>query len=349
LVFVHELGHYLGCVWLKVRVKSFSIGMGKEIYGWTNKRNERWKISCLPIGGYVMMYGDADASSGKADKKLLESLTEEEKKTIIYFQPAWKKFIITFLGPFFSLLFGVILLTEMYSIKGISTVKPIINGVIENTPAYNIFKENDIVLEINKRKISNFNDIMQMVTISNGKELNFKILRDKKEIFIALKPEIKNTKDMFGNEIEIPFIGIKSQLETIEKLNTFQAFGESVKTTYNMCKNTLIVLKQMIMRERKANELGGPIKIAKYSSQSFKGGFWTTIYFMAILTINLGLMNLLPIPILDGGALLFLLLEMIFRKEIPEKVQDKLLRVGFGILIFVMLFATLNDIKGFIK
>ncbi|MDR0423685.1 MAG: RIP metalloprotease RseP [Rickettsiales bacterium] len=347
LVFVHELGHYLGCVWLNVRVSSFSIGMGKEIFGWTNKRKERWKISMLPIGGYVMMYGDADASSGKADKNLLENATEEDKKTIIYFQPAWKKFIITFLGPFFSLLFGVILLTFMYNVKGISVMEPIVADVLPDSPSFGILRKDDVILEIDDKKISYFSEVVQTVALSNGEVLRFKILRDGEVIDEDIVPSINEAKDMFGNSVEVPFIGVVSRVESVKRLNIFQSFMHGVKATFTISKNTLLVLKQMVLRERGTDDLGGPIKIAKYSSQSFRNGFWTTIYFIAMLTINLGLMNLLPIPVLDGGALLFLLLEMIFRKEIPENIQDKLLRVGFGILIFIMLFATFNDVKSF--
>jgi regulator of sigma E protease len=369
LVFVHEIGHYLACVWCKVRVASFSIGMGKEIYGWNNKRNERWKISLLPIGGYVMMYGDADASSGKADKKMIENLSDEEKRGIIYFQPPWKKFIIAFMGPFFSLMFGVIVLTGIYFTAGIKVISPIIGNVLPDTPADGILTFGDKILEINGKEINDFKDISTAIAINGDNEpLNIKIFRvngtftktlidnttETKDItteeYVVIYPKMRDEKDMFGNDIKIPFIGIAPlQDEYVIKLGIFKAFIESINTTYRLCKNTLIVLGQMISGRRNADDIGGPIKIAKYSSQSFRNGFRTTVYFMAVLSINLGLMNLLPIPILDGGALLFLVIQMIIRREIPEKIQEKLLNIGFVFLLFVMFFATINDIKGFFK
>ncbi|MDR2526252.1 MAG: RIP metalloprotease [Rickettsiales bacterium] len=349
LVFVHEIGHYLACLWFNVRVASFSIGMGKELWGRTNKRGERWKISLFPIGGYVMMYGDSDASSGSADKELLKNATEEEKKTIIYFQPKWKKFIIAFMGPFFNLVFAILLFTFIYNVRGISIIKPIVNDVLKDSPSYNILQKDDVIIEINGETINNFNQIKIQTSLSNGEPLNIKFLRNDVENTTIITPQKKVTEDVFGNQYEDFFIGVASSEVNYIKINIFQAFIESAKTAYNMCKNTLIILGQVITGRRGGDNFGGPLKIAKYSAQSFNGGIMLVIYFLAMLSVNLGFLNLLPIPVLDGGNLLFLLIEMIIRRNIPEKLQEKLLQVGFGILVFIMVFATFNDIKFFLQ
>lgn len=348
LVFVHEYGHYLGCVLCNIRVESFSIGMWKEIWGWTDKRGVRWRVSLLPIGGYVKMYGDADASSARADKELLARLTEEEKKTIIHFQPAWKKFLVTFFGPAFNLVFATLLFTAMHRFNGILIAKPIINDVLADSPAFNILKKDDLILKINDKKIESFNQIGIVAMMSNGEPLHIKILRDDKELEVEVVPQIRETKDAFGNDVKLHYIGVISKTTERQDINILEAFLEAIKTTWRICKNSLIMLWQIIIGQRNADGLGGPLKIAKYSMQSFRGGIGLVVYLMAMLSANLGLMNLLPIPVLDGGNLLFLLIEMVIRRSIPEKIQEKLLQAGLGILLFMMVFATLNDIRGFL-
>ena len=350
LVFIHEYGHFLGCKICGVKVDSFSIGMGRELWGWTDKSGVRWKISILPFGGYVKMFGDDDASSGRPDQDVLDEMTEEDKKVSFYFQNVYKKFLIVFFGPLFNLIFAVLLLTAVIKHNGISDLKPIIASVVENSPAYNGgLQENDLILEINDKKIKSFNDISNIVMINNLKPLNIKILRNNEEINKTIQPTLNKTKDMFGNEVEAPSIGIISKEAQQKKVNIFQSFVEANRVVLKMCKDTLVVIGQMITGNRNADGLGGPLKIAKYSAQSFQGGLFMVIYFMALISANLGLMNLLPIPVLDGGHLLFFIIEMIARRPIPDKVQDKLLKVGFTILILIMIFATFNDVRGFFK
>lgn len=350
LVFVHEYGHYLGCRICGVKVDSFSIGMGKELYGWTDKRGVRWKISMLPFGGYLKMYGDDDVASGKADKNLLDKMTEEDKKVSFYFQNVYKKFLIVFFGPFFNLIFAILLLTCFIRVNGINRTEPIINMVIEESPASKVgLLEGDLIISINDEKVENFNQVINKITLNNLNLLKVIILRNNEKIEFNIQPELIKTSDMFGNEIEVPGIGIASIPKEPIKVNILQSFIEANKNVYKMCKDTLIVLGQIITGNRGTDGLGGPLKIAKYSIQSFNGGFMMVIYFMALISANLGLMNLLPIPVLDGGHLLFFIIEMIVKKPIPEEIQDKLLQLGFAILIIIMLFATFNDVKGFFK
>jgi len=347
LVFVHEYGHYLGCKICGVKVDSFSIGMGKELWGWTDKHGVRWKVSMLPFGGYLKMYGDDDIASGKADQKVIEHMTSDDKKVSFYFQNAYKKFLIVFFGPFFNLIFAVLLLTTVIRVNGISDVKPIADIVVKDSPAYKAGLMNgDLIISINNKDVKNFNEIVNIITVNNLKPLNIKISRDGKIVEKVVNPQLIESQDMFGNKIKIAGIGISTSLKKPQKVGIFRAFLEANRSVYNMCKDTLVILGQMIAGHRNMDGLGGPIKIAKYSAQSFSGGFITVIYFMALISANLGLMNLLPIPVLDGGHLLFFLIEMIIRRPIPEKIQDKLLQGGFAILIGIMVFATFNDIKG---
>ncbi len=348
LVFVHEYGHYLGCKICGVKVDSFSIGMGRELWGWTDKSGVRWKISMLPFGGYLKMYGDDDVASGKADQKVIDNMAPEEKKVSFYFQNPYKKFLIVFFGPFFNLIFAVLLLTAVVKVNGVSEMKPVVDIIAKDSPAHEAgIKEGDLILSINGKNIKNFTEVVNIVAINNLKPLNIKILRNGETIEKTIQPKLINSHDMFGNKIETPGVGIAATIKEPKKVGIFRAFWEANKNVYKMCKDTLVVLGQMITGNRNADGLGGPIKIAKYSAQSFSGGIMMVIYFMALISANLGLMNLLPIPILDGGHLLFFLIEIIARRPIPEKIQDKLLQGGFAILIGIMVFATFNDIRGF--
>lgn len=348
LVFVHEYGHYLGCRLCGVKVDSFSIGMGREIFGWTDKNDVRWKISILPFGGYLKMFGDDDVASGRVNKDTIESMTDEDKEVSFYFQSVYKKFLIVFFGPLFNLIFAALLLTFIIRVNGISDLKAVVGSVVVDSPAYSAgLHENDLILEINDKQINNFNEIANAVMINNLKPLKFKILRNNEEIIKEIQPKLTKSKDMFGNEVETASIGIVSVDGNNKRLNIFQSFIEANKTVYKMCKDTLTVLGQMITGNRDASSIGGPLKIAKYSAQSFQGGLMVAIYFMALISANLGLMNLLPIPMLDGGHLIFFLFEIIIGKPIPEKIQENLLKFGFGLLICIMILATANDIKGF--
>ena len=183
------------------------------------------------------------------------------------------------------------------------------------------------------------------LTGPNLKPLTFEVLRNNETIKLEVQPKIITTKDMFGNEVKTSGIGIASKITESKKVNIFQAFIQANISVFKMCKDTLIVLGQMIVGDRSTDGLGGPLKIAQYSGQSFEGGFLVVLYFMALISANLGLMNLLPIPVLDGGHLLFFIIEIIARRPIPEKIQEKLLQGGFGILILIMVFATFNDFK----
>ena len=347
LVFVHEYGHYLGCLICGIKVDSFSIGMGKELWGWTDKNGVRWKISMLPFGGYLKMYGDDDVASGKANKKIINNMSEEDKKVSFYFQNVYKKFIVVFFGPLFNLIFAIILLTIIFRIEGITIIKPIVLDVIQDSPAEIAgIKKDDKILSVNDKDIKSFKEINSIVVVNHLQPLKIKILRNNEIKEITVYPEIKDSKDMFGNDVKMPMIGITANETEYYKLNILDSFKEAVVGVYKMCKDTFIVLGQMITGNRGTEGLGGPIKIAKYSSQSFQGGILTVLSFMALISANLGLMNLLPIPVLDGGHLLFFLIEMITRRSIPEKIQDISLNIGFYLLMAIMLFATINDIKG---
>lgn len=346
IVFIHELGHYLIAILNGVKVDAFSIGFGKEIWGRYDKKGTRWSISCVPFGGYVKFFGDEDASSSTVNKEKLNQLSDEEKDKCLYYKTPFVRLLVAFAGPFFNFVLAFVLLTFCYRIYGFTTLKPVVNCVIDNSPAMLAdIKKNDKILEINNKKINSFNDIQLLIsTVANGEELVFKISRDNEILYKNVKPTIIEKKDILGKTIKTPQVGIgASDIEHI-KLNLFDSMKKSIDKIYSTCTTTLKVLWQMITRKRGVDGLGGPIKIAQYSGAMFKNGFESTVLFIAMISISLGLMNLLPIPALDGGHILLCLIAIIRRKELPERLENILSYAGFGILIVLMIFSTIKDL-----
>ena len=346
VVFVHELGHYLFAILNGVKVDAFSIGFGKEIWGIYDKKGTRWSISSIPFGGYVKFFGDEDASSSTVNKEKLEQLSEEEKKQCLYYKSPFVRLLVAFAGPFFNFILAFVFLTFCYRIYGFTILKPVVNHIVENSPAMIAdIKENDIILEINDKKIDSFDDIQLITSTSvNNEELIFKIERDKEIIYKNIKPTIIEKKDILGKTIKISQVGIGASEVKHIKLNFFNSMKEAIKKIYSTCTTTLKVLGQMITRKRGVDGLGGPIKIAQYSGAMFKNGLESTIVFIAMISISLGLMNLLPIPALDGGHILLCLVAIIRRKELPEKLENILSYTGFGVLMILMIFATIKDL-----
>ena len=345
VVFVHEYGHYIVAKKCGVKIESFSIGFGREIFGWYDSSGTRWKFAMLPFGGYVQMFGDEDPSSSSKDKEKLEKLSESEKAQTLYYQNVYKRFAIVLAGPFFNLMFAILILTASYKINGITYLDPVISEIIQNSPAERAgIEEGDLITEINGKEVKTFGDVKSIIALNLHKNLEIGIIRGDKFFTVNITPELQEITDPLGNKVQSEMIGISSSLAHYNDANYVEAFIEANSTIYKICKNTLRALGQMIIGDRSLSELGGPIKIAKYSGQSLSKGFGTVIWFMVMISANLGLMNLLPIPMLDGGHLFLYIIEIVRRKPISDKIQGRLFKVGFAFLIGLMIFATVNDI-----
>lgn len=349
VVFIHEFGHYLIAKRNGIKIENFSIGFGKELFGWYDKCGTRWGVSCLPLGGYVKMFGDEDASSSIINKQKLENLNDEEKEKCFYFKSAWVKLKVAFAGPFFNFLLAIFLLTFMYRIYGIIQTKPIVSAVLNNSIAQkNDVRIDDEIIEINGYKITSFSEVQSKVMLFLDSDLNIKIKRNGEIIYKNFKPDVVEKKDILGNVIKTAQIGVVSSHNEHIKLGLFKAFFKSIKTVWDICTSTLISIGQMIVGRRGLDGLGGPIKIAQYSGEYFKNGLESALNFIILISVSLGLMNLLPIPILDGGRILFSIVEIIIRRPLSDKLEDILSKSGFGILILLMIFTTFKDIKDLI-
>ncbi len=349
VVFIHEFGHYIVAKMCKVKVEEFSIGFGKEIWGFNDKSGTRWKISLIPLGGFVKMYGDANEASAKPDEKV-EELSDEEKKFTFHYQPKYKKIPIIFAGPLANYIFSVLVIWGIFAFVGKIVIPPVVGDVIANTAASEAgMQKGDRILSINGKNIESFIDIQRIVSSAYEGNVELQVKRGESLVDLSVKPRVVEEKDKYGNVSRKVLLGVISVQKTdvlATNLGAKEAFTSAVKEVYDTTENTLLAVWQMIKGVRSADELGGPIRIAEVSGEiaNSEGGSIDFLFFIAILSVNLGLINLLPIPLLDGGQIVFYTIEAIIRKPIGDKAQDIFARIGYAFIITLMVFATWNDI-----
>jgi regulator of sigma E protease len=345
IAFVHEYGHYKVAKLSGVRIEVFSIGFGPEIFGWSDKSGTRWKISLFPLGGYVKMFGDSNAAS-VPDSGKLSTLTQDEKDYAFHTKPLAIKSAIVAAGPVANFLFAIIILAPIFFIYGKPYSEARVNLVEPGSVAEREgLIVDDLITEIDGDVIDDFEDLRKIVSINSNTVLDFTIIRAGHEIHKMITPEAKEREDAFGNKVKIGSIGIASSTISYKKFGLLASFNQAVKETYSMSALTLKSVGQMIVGKRGTEDLGGPIRIAKYSGQSVKQGINVVFWFMAVLSINLGLINLFPVPILDGGHLVYYAIEAIRGKPMAERFQQIGFRLGFALIGMLMIFSTFNDIK----
>lgn len=350
LVFVHEFGHFIVARMTGVSVSAFSIGFGKELWSVTDKKGTVWKISAIPLGGYCQFLGDADESSSTSEVDL-SKYSEEEKKHLFATQKPLKKLAISIAGPLFNYLFAFVTFFGLFYFVGSYDIPPVVSEVIEDSPAQKAgIMKGDRLVEINGKQINDWSDINKEVSIAI-EQVDLKIKRGEKNISITV-PLV--SMDYAYDETEKPIkrkmIGIKGEAKQFkvvkDNFNFTESLRKSAEEVYNVTDMTLRGVWQMIIGERSGEDVGGIIRIAEMSGDiSRTRGLLDFLYFMALLSINLGLINLFPIPLLDGGHVVIYLLEMISRRELNAKVRDCLFKIGLGFILFLMVFATWNDIK----
>lgn len=346
LVFVHELGHFAVARMCGVKVDVFSIGFGKEVWGRRDKQGTYWKIAAVPLGGYCQFLGDDDASSA-GDGKASE-LSEEEKKFTFQYQSPAKKLVIALAGPVSNYLFAILIFAGIFFFLGKINFPPVVGEVFENSAAAKAgIVANDRILTINGNKIDSFDDIRKEVDLTVGNEVVVELLRDGREIRLQFPLIEMEVPEANGEMTKRPMLGVKSvnviELDH-EKLSLPQSLKEAFLEAWNVTEATLRGVGQMITGKRSGEEIGGIIRIAEMSGDiSKQNGILDLVVFMALLSINLGLINLFPIPVLDGGHIVIYLAEIAVGKEINTQIKDALFKVGFSLIIALMIFATWND------
>ena len=350
VVFIHEYGHYYFAKKYGVGVTDFSIGFGKEIFGWNDKSGTRWKICWIPLGGYVKFFGDRNVFSQADQEKILEKYDEEDRRKLFVLKPLYQRVLIVFGGPLANFILALVIFFSIYTFVGKDFTPAVINEVQKDSPAMvGGLKQNDVILEIDGNEVQSIMDVSKYITMSTSDFIDFKVKRSYEELLLQIKPDTVLSEDNLGNKLNKRIVGIKLGAYNNEinhvKLGPAKAIYHAAREVYYVSVSSLKYIGGMIVGKADTSQLGGPIRIAKISGQVAEFGVLAFISMMAYISISLGLVNLFPIPLLDGGHLMFYAFEKALGRPLSQKTQEGFFRIGIFILISLMFFTTFNDLK----
>ncbi len=348
VVFFHELGHFLIARLCGVRILVFSIGFGPELVGFHDRHGTRWKIAAIPLGGYVKFFGDENAASAP-DGARLETMNEAERAQSFYFQPVSKRAAIVVAGPAANFLLAIVIFTAIFMLYGKQTMSARVDAVQPDSAAASAgFQPGDVVVAIGGRAIDNFADMQRIVSESAGETLQITVERQGVPLQLKATPALKEVKDNFGNVHRIGILGITRSMAPedlkFQPVAPPQAVLMGLQETWFVVDRTLTYIGGVIVGREAADQLGGPIRIAQISGQVASIGFVALIHLAAVLSVSIGLLNLFPIPLLDGGHLLFYAIEALRGRPLSDRAQEVGFRIGLAIVVMLMIFATFNDI-----
>ncbi|MDE1147728.1 MAG: RIP metalloprotease RseP [Azospirillaceae bacterium] len=346
LVFVHEFGHYYVARRNGVRVEVFSIGFGPEIWGFNDRAGTRWKFSIIPLGGYVKMFGDADATSRPGQE--VRQMTPEERDVSFFHKRVGQRAAIVAAGPAANFLFAIVVLSLLFMFYGQPFTPATIQQVVPDSAAAQAgVQAGDRVVEMGGHTIDRFEDLMQVVAMNPGVELDVKVVRDNAPLDLKVTPRAVESEDRFGNKHRIGQLGVIRGQDEYHRRDPLTAVWQAGRETWTLVSGTLEAVGQMIAGTRGTEELGGPLRIAQMSGQVAQSGLVPIIWFMTILSVNLGLINLFPVPMLDGGHLMYYGLEALRGRPLGERAQEYGFRIGLALVLSLMIFATWNDLIHF--
>ena len=348
VVFFHELGHFLMARRCGIKVLVFSVGFGPEIAGFYDRYGTRWKISAIPLGGYVKFFGDENAASAP-DQSAAATMTEAEKKDSFQFQPVGSRALVVAAGPVANFVLAIAIFAGIFMTVGKQTTSARVDTVQAGSAAQAAgFKPGDLVLMINGEKIESFSDMQRIVSISAGAPLTVEVERDNAQVTLKAVPQLKEIKDNFGNVHRLGVLGISRSMAPgdikTERAPPLRAILMGAQETWFVVDRTMSYISGVFTGREAADQLGGPIRIAQVSGQVATAGFAPLIHLTAVLSVSIGLLNLFPIPLLDGGHLLFYAIETIRGRPLSERAQELGFRIGLAIVLMLMIFATFNDI-----
>jgi regulator of sigma E protease len=348
VVFFHELGHFLVARWAGVRVLTFSLGFGPELVGFNDRHGTRWKISAIPLGGYVKFFGD-DTEASTPSAQTLASMTDEERQGSFHHKKVGPRAAIVAAGPVANFLLAIVIFTVMFTFFGKPSTTARVDKIEANSAAAAAgFQVGDVVTSIDDDKIESFTDMQRIVAVHAGEKLNFTVKRGDQVVQLTGTPELREVKDPFGNVHRQGVLGITRQTAAgdvlTERVDPATALWLGVKETWFVIDRTLSYIGGVFTGREAADQVGGPLRIAQISGQVASIGMVALINLAAVLSISIGLLNLFPVPLLDGGHLLFYFVEAVRGRPLSERAQEMGFRIGLGLVLMLMVFATYNDI-----
>lgn len=351
LVFVHEMGHYLVGRWSGIRILAFSVGFGPELLGWTDKHGTRWKFCAVPLGGYVKFYGDEDVAS-TPDYKRLEAISPEERSRTFLGAKLWKRAATVAAGPIANFILAIAIFAVLFAVYGRSVADPVVAQVKENSAAAKAgILPRDRLIAIDGTPVATFDDVRRYVSVRPELEIKIRIERDGALLDLPMVPERTEISDQFGNKMEIGIIGIVTDQDAgnfrLVTYGPIEAIGQGALQSWHIVTGTFDYLANLVTGRMKADQLGGPIRVAQASGQMATLGVAAVLQLAAVLSVSIGLLNLMPVPVLDGGHLMFYAVEALRGKPVGAAAQDVAYRIGFAMVLMLMIFATWNDISMF--
>jgi regulator of sigma E protease len=349
VVFFHELGHFVVARWAGVRVLTFSLGFGPELFGFNDRHGTRWKISAIPLGGYVRFFGDESEASTPASSETLANMSEEERKGSFHHKKVGPRAAIVAAGPIANFILAIVIFTCLFTFFGKPSTTARVDKIEANSAAAAAgFQVGDIVAAIDGKTIGSFSDMQRIVGVHAGDQLTFTVKRGDSTLELRGTPEQREVKDPFGNAHRLGVLGITRATApgdvVTERVDPATALWLGVKETWFVVDRTLAYIGGVFTGREAADQVGGPLRIAQISGQVATIGLTALIHLAAVLSISIGLLNLFPVPLLDGGHLLFYAVEAVRGRPLSERAQEMGFRIGLGLVLMLMVFATYNDI-----
>jgi regulator of sigma E protease len=342
LVFFHELGHYLVARWFRIPAETFSIGFGNELTGWTDKQGTRWKVGWLPLGGYVKFVGDMGPSSQPSD---LSHIPPEERDRAFQLRPVWQRFLVVLAGPAANFLLAVIIFAVFFAAFGVPRSPNVVGQVKPDSPAAHAgLQPGDRIAIVDGNSTRSFEDLQREVSLRPGESVPLVIVRDGRQLPLRVTLGSYDDKDQFGQHHKIGQLGILQAERVWERPNPVMIVPEAVRYTWVITRSMAEGLWQIVTGGRGTEDVGGPIKIAQIAGQQASLGALPFVQLLALFSINLGFINLLPVPMLDGGHLFFYAVEAVRRRPLSARALDLAFRGGLALILALLVFTTINDL-----
>ncbi|MGC8534012.1 MAG: RIP metalloprotease RseP [Rhizomicrobium sp.] len=348
VVFFHELGHFLVARACGVGVEAFSIGFGPEIFGWTDGHGTRWKISFVPLGGYVKFLGDAGPAS-IPDRARIARMSPAERVSLFQAKPLWQRASVVAAGPAANFVLAILIFSVTFMLVGREVIRPVVGAVEAHSAAAAAgLKPGDVITRVDGSPIHTFSDLQAVISISPGRTMRMQVTRDQHVLRLQITPRLTRVVDSLGDVQKIGLIGVRPRVSKadIEILHygPVGALGESLKQCWFVVDSTMTYLWRMVRGHENATQLTGPVGIAQVSEQVAAIGFLALVNLAALISVSIGLVNLFPIPILDGGHLLYYAVEAVLGRPLGARAQDVGFRVGLAVMLGLMVLATWNDL-----